>query len=99
MYTKEPGIVKTYFNEDERLKRLSYRQHVHSSPKLDADWLYQGCVPISRDKKDLMSMIHRIDPDCRNFYHHLQESSSVRDLHPDEDRTGAVMELNVPSLL
>ncbi|KAJ8893668.1 hypothetical protein PR048_006268 [Dryococelus australis] len=31
------------------------------------------------NKKDLKSMIHLIDPNCRDFYCHLQESGPVRD--------------------
>ncbi|KAK3916904.1 Signal recognition particle receptor subunit alpha-like protein, partial [Frankliniella fusca] len=81
------GIVafKTSFSDEDDFSYLDMRRRKNSSVELSPKAAYAGPNKISiKKKKDLLSMLHLVDPDCHAFYHALQtDSGEADDIDPD----------------
>ncbi|KAE8741241.1 hypothetical protein FOCC_FOCC013228 [Frankliniella occidentalis] len=83
----DPGVVafKKTLNEDDDFEYLNLRRRKKGEFVLAPKKAYSGPKPIgSKKKKDLLSMLHLLDPDCHSFYHSLPSDDAVpEDRDPD----------------
>ncbi|KAK3913141.1 ATP-dependent 6-phosphofructokinase [Frankliniella fusca] len=82
-----PGVVafKKSFDEDEEFEYLDMRRYQRGDMVLSPKPAYDGPVKISaKKKKDLLSMLHVLDPECHPFYNSLLTDDAIpEDLDPD----------------
>ncbi|KAK3931206.1 Dihydroorotase [Frankliniella fusca] len=79
------GVVayKESFKEEESFKLLNIRRRKTGQLMLQPGLAYSDPVPISANKKkDLLSLLYLIDPECHSFYHGLR-SADQDDVDPD----------------
>ncbi|KAK3924206.1 Pituitary homeobox 3 [Frankliniella fusca] len=82
-----PGVIafKKSFDEDEEFEYLDMRRYQRGDMVLSPKPAYDGPVKISaKKKKDLLSMLHLLDPECHPFYNSLLTDDAIpEDLDPD----------------